>query len=414
MSRWLIVMAAALGSLKPPAAAEAQGTPRAATPVEVVGEGRTRWEARSAAIQLALQQVVAQLVVADRAVAGDSLVRDEVISTMNGFVERFEVLAEESLPDKTIRMTARVHVAESNIQTFIGAQRSMAGSVDGDLLLAQLQATQLAEQHRAQIVTRLFEGFPHLAVELTPVTVTPDSRDREQVQVSVAVQIDSLFVRQLVGGMEALGRTCGAPNCQGKFRLALPSAEGRGKSYEIHGVDSRLMSRLRDRLVCAGGCSTLTAIAFTERRLRHVKVNYDLSVARRAATCRDQSGDAARGEYNDEVVVREERSGRYAYWVTRNLYGFREPSPVYANYCLATGDRRGTFSVPIAFLEGARQMRVVLRPDECKPGRSSSGQYIDRSESPPCLNALAQVTGIKWARGRDQRGRPSSEEFWRT
>jgi type IV secretory pathway TrbF-like protein len=57
--------------------------------VRVLGHGVNVSEARQDAIRQALQETMKQLVVVDRAVSADAIIRDKVLSTMNGYVEHF-------------------------------------------------------------------------------------------------------------------------------------------------------------------------------------------------------------------------------------------------------------------------------------------------------------------------------------
>src|SRR5688572_24932560 len=60
--------------------------------ITTIGTGPTLEEARTEAIRQALQQALRQLVVVDRAISGDKVLRDKVMSTMNGYVDKFKEL----------------------------------------------------------------------------------------------------------------------------------------------------------------------------------------------------------------------------------------------------------------------------------------------------------------------------------
>jgi hypothetical protein len=57
--------------------------------VFVTGSGPSIDDAKTDAIRQALQLTMRQLVIVDRVISGDTVVRDRVMSTMNGYIEQF-------------------------------------------------------------------------------------------------------------------------------------------------------------------------------------------------------------------------------------------------------------------------------------------------------------------------------------
>ena len=84
----------------------------------VRGEGPTFYEVQDARGR-ALSKAMTQLVVAQRVVAGDELVVDKVMSTMNGFVNSFKLLSVNE-SDSWVDIQAETEVSESRIENFIG------------------------------------------------------------------------------------------------------------------------------------------------------------------------------------------------------------------------------------------------------------------------------------------------------
>src|SRR5437773_2623277 len=86
--RWIIaVLFASLPLIGDQALAQTASADRA---VSVTGSGPTIDESKTDAIRQALQQTLKQLLVVDRAISGDRILRDKVMSTMNGYIESYK------------------------------------------------------------------------------------------------------------------------------------------------------------------------------------------------------------------------------------------------------------------------------------------------------------------------------------
>src|SRR5690625_1658783 len=111
----------------------------AATVHELEAVGANINEARQNAVRAALQQSMEQLVVVDRTTADGALVRDRVLSTVNGFVRSFKLLeVVQTAPETVIR--AQVVVSEADIANFIDYLDPAGGSrVDGESVFAEIE-----------------------------------------------------------------------------------------------------------------------------------------------------------------------------------------------------------------------------------------------------------------------------------
>ncbi|MBF0108783.1 MAG: hypothetical protein HQL76_06370 [Magnetococcales bacterium] len=110
----LVLVATQIGVFSIPAYAQ-----ESATSITVTGNGATLDEARNDAIRLALQQTMSQLVVVDRAISNNAVLRDKVMSTMNGYIDAIK----ERKVEKTttgFSFTADISVSASRITNFLG------------------------------------------------------------------------------------------------------------------------------------------------------------------------------------------------------------------------------------------------------------------------------------------------------
>lgn len=195
-----LVLPVLLGMLAP----AAHGSEPELSKITVVGHGGTLWEARNDAIRQALQQAMRQLVVADRTIENDSVLRDRVMSTMNGYVDNFETIKITGTGGE-VAVEARISLSASRIENFL-ASPGKASSVQGNLLAANLQAETLARTARAQIFWRLLSPYPTNAFDIDVRRVDIDQQRPGFLKVEYVYSTDRQFLQSLRGGIKALSK----------------------------------------------------------------------------------------------------------------------------------------------------------------------------------------------------------------
>jgi hypothetical protein len=178
--------------------------------VTVEGRGASPWEARQDAVRMALQQTMRPLVLADRAVDGDRLVRDQVLSTLNGFVERFEELSrsrESAAPGTQPEwiMKARVTVSPSAVRLFLARaeQPAATAQLDGAQMLAEVAIARERRVVNGKLFQRLLQGFPMQAYDVAIARVVPDA-EAESVTVHITISMNEGFMDHIGSAMKAL------------------------------------------------------------------------------------------------------------------------------------------------------------------------------------------------------------------
>jgi hypothetical protein len=180
----------------------------AIAPVIVTGEGHSYWDAREECVRQALQQSLPQLVIADRRIIDDKVIRDSVLSTMNGFVESVQVL-EQTRTNDSVRLKAQVQISASGIENFVLSSVKGNAKINSDSLLGDISRDDLARTSRSQIVKRLFEGFPSRAFDVAVKKVELDPGIRGQVVVTVELQANKQFIKNLKSGLNVIGKAGG-------------------------------------------------------------------------------------------------------------------------------------------------------------------------------------------------------------
>jgi hypothetical protein len=170
--------------------------------VEVSGYGSTVEDARIDVVRQAMQAAVAQLVVSDISISGDEILKDRVVSTMNGFVDDIDELRIERSGEE-VEVTSRVTVSTQRISAFVGGDVNASG-VDGMSLFGEVAREKAQREAAAEIIARSFRGFPARALKTTVTAVRPSISDPDILELDVEVQADPAWVRSVEDVMAAL------------------------------------------------------------------------------------------------------------------------------------------------------------------------------------------------------------------
>lgn len=207
---------AILATFVPLLAFPSASSDRAVT-VRVIGRGESEWTARNEAVRQALQAATRQLVIADRMVSDDKVLRDTVMSTMNGFVDKFEVI--RTFKDgEDLAVEADVTVSNSRIENFLGASIGGSGPVRGSDLAASLQGQLASRAARAEIFWRLFSGYPGKAIQIKIEKVGLNEIDPSLIMVDYTLSTDEAFVTALKQGVTTLIDSSSTSRGKGEIR----------------------------------------------------------------------------------------------------------------------------------------------------------------------------------------------------
>jgi hypothetical protein len=171
--------------------------------VKVTGYGSNPNEARNDAVRQALQETMQQLIVVDRVIKDDQIIRDKIMSTMNGYVENFKELSIKK-EGQQIAVQAEVTVSPSRIENFIGTSIGGGGSVSGTALFAESQRNITQRKVRGELFDRLFRGFPSEVLETTSVKMSPSDRDPTVYIMDIEMSFSKPWVYALKSMLKAL------------------------------------------------------------------------------------------------------------------------------------------------------------------------------------------------------------------
>lgn len=185
--------------------------------VTVTGTGTTLELAKADATRQALQQTISQLVVVDREIGGNAVLRDRVLSTMNGYIEKF-VVRREIKTGAEYSVTADVVVSASRIENFLGIVTSAGGAFDGSSLSAeqarrqaQAQADILQRKARGEIFDNVLRPVPSKALSIRTTGITLSNTESDILKITVEISYKPEFIKALTGSVEALSAVKCAP-----------------------------------------------------------------------------------------------------------------------------------------------------------------------------------------------------------
>ena len=172
--------------------------------VVVTGRGISVDDARSDAVRQALQQTMKQLVVADRAINNNEVLRDKVISTMNGYIDN---LKQKSLTrtNDGFAIEAEVTVSASRIVNFIGYAAGTTATLRGDALSADINRENAQRTARGEIFDRTLRGFPSKVMDVKILGIKPSDSNPNILRVDLEYSFKKSFEAELESTIRALG-----------------------------------------------------------------------------------------------------------------------------------------------------------------------------------------------------------------
>jgi hypothetical protein len=172
--------------------------------VRASAQGPTYDAAHDLAVRQALQQVVQQLVFADREVVNNTLVRDKIMSTMNGYVDSYHTLSRVHQQDGSWMIEEEFVISQSRISDFIGASAGSGAAVLGGLLQTDASREIAQRKARSEIFDRLLQPVPSRALELQFDSVILDERNPSLYIVGVKASLSKAWLNSFRDAMSTI------------------------------------------------------------------------------------------------------------------------------------------------------------------------------------------------------------------
>jgi len=127
--------------------------------VEVESTASTIEAARKEAFKLAVAKAVGSLVVSEREIRNNELIRDDILMYSSGYVEDYEFKSETQV-GSLYRVVALVWVSESKIADRLQISKKAAGQVDGPKLARKLETYVAQKVASDKLITNIISDFP--------------------------------------------------------------------------------------------------------------------------------------------------------------------------------------------------------------------------------------------------------------
>jgi hypothetical protein len=381
--------------------------------VSVVGHGATMSAAREDAIRQAMQETMRQLIVVDRAVNGDKVTRDKVLSTMNGYVEAFEQ-TDVKQTDTGVDLAANVTVSPTRIENYLGATGSSGGSIAGQSIVADQAREEAARQARAEIFAHLLQGFPSDSMRFTVDRIGANPQDTMSFVVQGTLELTPEYFKAVSSGIVAMS-TQQVPMA----RPDLGGKPGGGVKRYVEEAVYRNMTLSGQDVACidgganvgsqsSGACFTLPNANY--RSALHLPSSTGVNAfpgLMFALRFLDNSGSSV-----DNEMIGADCIMSYGYVLDPSKVGPDKYSPAYLPAVLPALERSGThsnlqfgiyslhlrvtFVLPLAAVNIAKASKVVVMPVAPLDQNGGSYEIYDTNtqlhHSPPTKFALDFVS----------------------
>lgn len=223
-ARLAIFLLLLLSSIPSPSSHAASNEPQSIYEVEIIGHGETLQEARNDAIRQALQKTMQQLIVVDRVIQDDKVVRDKIMSTMNGYIDQFQ---EASIFEENgqIAIQAKISVSSARISNYIGTIAGEVAAMSGGSIFAESQRIATQSKVMGEVFDHLFRGFPSDSINITITKIGIDAESSDKAFVEVHLDYSKPWLEQLHSGLKALAidhatsKKCGGRNCPDQWYI---------------------------------------------------------------------------------------------------------------------------------------------------------------------------------------------------
>ena len=165
---------------------------RGTTTVAAEGVGTSPDEALKDAFRMAVQAVVGTVVDGETLIENDALIRDKVLTYSNGFVTTYDRLS-ESQQDGLFRTRIWATVARNKLIVRLENEKIITRKVEGKGLFAEAVTTLEREKDAAQIMRRVFEGFPGIVLKADAVgkpRIVEKSENEATIGITVRFSVD--------------------------------------------------------------------------------------------------------------------------------------------------------------------------------------------------------------------------------
>ena len=183
--------------------------------VEVIGEGATVDQARQQGFRLAVEHAVGTVVASETEVRSDRQARDEIITYASGYVDRFEVVEQQRVGNRTL-INMKVWVRPSKIANRLLNRSAAVGVVEGGRIGTQIQTLQHERTSGDRLLKSVLTDYPKRAfvIEMDKTQVIFDANRTGQLEVAFWLSWSPAYLESIAEALSAINQRS---DCGGLF-----------------------------------------------------------------------------------------------------------------------------------------------------------------------------------------------------
>jgi hypothetical protein len=183
--------------------------------VEVIGEGTTVEQAKQQGFRLAVEHAVGTVVASETEVRTDRIARDEIITYAAGYVDRFEVVEQQRVGNRTL-VNMKVWVRPSKIANRLLNRSATAGTVEGGRISTQIQTLQHERTSGDRLLSSVLADYPKRAfrIEMDKTQVIFDANRTGQLEVAFWLSWSPAYLDSVAEALSAINQRS---DCGGLF-----------------------------------------------------------------------------------------------------------------------------------------------------------------------------------------------------
>jgi len=183
--------------------------------VEVIGEGATVDQARQQGFRLAVEHAVGTVVASETEVRSDRQARDEIITYASGYVDRFEVVEQQRVGNRTL-INMKVWVRPSKIANRLLNRSAAVGVVEGGRIGTQIQTLQHERTSGDRLLKSVLTDYPKRAfvIEMDKTQVIFDVNRTGQLEVAFWLSWSPAYLESIAEALSAINQRS---DCGGLF-----------------------------------------------------------------------------------------------------------------------------------------------------------------------------------------------------
>lgn len=204
--------------------------------VTVKSYGKDETEARKQGFQLAIEHVVGQLILSDREVVDNQVVRNEIIQYSSGYVSKYEVKSKETI-GRDVVLVIDVWVKQSKIAQRLVNHSTDKSRIDGKNIKARLESVNNQTANGDRVLNAVLNDYPLRAFSIQTKNITIDSSRAVTMTIPVVIRWNPEYLQSLGEALVKTNEGVLYSDRKHGYRLAVRTGGWIPKTYDVWTAD---------------------------------------------------------------------------------------------------------------------------------------------------------------------------------